>query len=63
MIDEIMRRFGYISEKNLVLVSKEVYLRNDTSKAKNEKEFYYNSGNANAIGYILGRFGIDVTKI
>ena len=41
----------------------EVYERNDTAKASDEKDFYFRSGNANAAGYILGRFGFDVTAL
>ena len=63
MINGIMRKFGFISEKELVNVAIEVYERNETSNADDVKDFYYKSGNANAVGYILGRFGIDVTKI
>ena len=61
MINGIMRKFGFISEKELVNVAVEVYEKNDT--CKNVKDFYYNSGNANAVGYILGRFGIDITSV
>jgi len=63
MINGIMRKFGFISERELVNVAVEVYERNETSNASDIKDFYYRAGNANAIGYILSRFGIDVTKI
>ena len=63
MINGIMRKFGFISEKELVNVAVEVYERNETSNAYDAKDFYYKSGNANAVGYILSRFGMDVTKI
>ncbi len=63
MINGLMRKLGYISEKNLTDVAMEVYERNDTSKASDEKDFYFRSGNANAVGYILGRFGFDVTSL
>jgi hypothetical protein len=58
-----MRKFGFISEKELVNVAVEVYERNETSNASDTKDFYYRAGNANAVGYILSRFGMDVTKI
>ena len=63
MTNGIMRKFGFISEKELVNVAIEVYESSETSNAYDAKDFYYRSGNANAVGYILGRFGIDVTKI
>ena len=62
-IDGIMRKFGYISEKAFTEVAVEIYNKNDTDNAKDEKDFYYRSGNANAIGYICGRLGIDITRI
>jgi hypothetical protein len=58
-----MRTIGYISEKNLVTVAFEVYDKNCTEKATDEKDFYFLSGNANAVGYICGRLGIDITKL
>ena len=63
MINGIMRKFGFISERELVNVAVEVYERNETSNASGTKDFYYKSGNANAVGYILGRFGVDITSL
>ena len=63
MINGIMRKFGFISERELVNVAIQAYESNDTSNAYDAKDFYYRAGNANAVGYILGRFGMDVTKI
>ena len=63
MINGIMRKFGFISEKELVNVAVEVYEKNATENASDIKDFYYRAGNANAVGYILSRFGMDVTKI
>ena len=63
MINGIMRKFGFISEKELINVAVEVYERNATENASDIKDFYYKAGNANAVGYILSRFGMDVTKI
>ena len=63
MIDGLLRKFGYISEKNLIAVAMEVYMINDPKKAIEDEERYYNCGNANAVNYILGRFGLDVAKI
>ena len=63
MINEIMRKFGFISEKELVNVAVEVYERNETYNSSDIKGYYYKSGNANAVGYILGRFGIDITSV
>lgn len=63
MFEGFMRKLGYISEKNLIDISVETWDKEDTSKAVNDKDFYYRSGNANAIGYICGRLGIDITNI
>lgn len=63
MIDGIMRKLGYISEKKLIDVAIKVYESNDEAKAKNQNGFYYCWGNANAINYIMDRFGIDFFKI
>ena len=62
-LNQFMRKIGYISEKNLVTVAFEVYDKNCTEKATDEKDFYFRAGNANAVGYICGRFGIDITKL
>ena len=62
-LNQFMRKIGYISEKNLITVAFEVYDKNCTEKATDEKDFYFRSGNANAIGYICGRFGIDITEL
>lgn len=62
-INGVMRKFGYISEKLLTEIVVELYDKNDTSNATDEKDFYYRSGNANAVGYICGRLGIDITRI
>lgn len=61
--NQFMRKIGYISEKNLVTVALEVYDKNCTGKSTDEKDFYFRSGNANAVGCICGRFGIDITKL
>lgn len=63
MFNGIMRKFGFISEKELVNVAVEVYERNETSNASDIKDFYYKCGNANAVGYIMSRFGIDITSV
>ena len=63
MIDGVMRKLGYINEKKLIEVAIEVYERNDSGEAKTNDSFYYCCGNANAINYILARFGINFYKI
>ena len=63
MFNGIMRKFGFISEKELVNVAIEVYEKNATENASGTEDFYYKSGNANAVGYILGRFGVDITSL
>lgn len=63
MLNQFMRKIGYISEKEIVTVLVEVYKRNCTEKAAHEKDFYFRTGNANAVGYICGKLGIDITKL
>ena len=63
MIDGVMRKLGYINEKKLIEVAIEVYERNDSGEAKTNDSFQYCCGNANAINYILARFGRDFTEI
>lgn len=62
-LNQFMRRIGYISEKNLVTIALEVYDKNCTEKATDVKDFYFRSGNANAVGYICGKLGINITEL
>ena len=63
MIDGIMRKLGYINEERLIDVAVEVCERNDEKRAKDQNGFYYCCGNANAINYIMSRFGINFSEI
>ena len=63
MIDGIMRKLGYINEKKLIDVAVHVYESNDEAKAKDPNGFYYCCGNANAINYLMSRFGINFSEI
>ena len=63
MIDGIMRKLGYINEKKLIDVAIKVYERNESGEAKTNDSFYYCSGNANAIIYIMSKLGIDFSEI
>lgn len=63
MIDGVMRKLGYINEKKLIDVAYYVYENNASEKANNENSFYYCCGNANAVNYIMSRFGIDFNEI
>ena len=63
MIDGIMRKLGYINEKKLIDVDVHVYESNDEAKAKDPNGFCYCCGNANAINYIMSRFGINFSEI
>ena len=62
-LNQFMRKIGYISEKDIVTAAFEVHDKNCTEKATDEKDFYFRAGNANALGYICGRLGIDMTKL
>lgn len=57
-----MRRFGYISKKEIIEIAVDTYRKNCKSDKIGEHHFGYSCGNANAIGYICGRLGIDITK-
>lgn len=63
MIDGIMRKLGYINEKKLIDVAVQVYERNKAEKAKDPTEFCFCCGNANAINYLMSKFGIDFYEI
>jgi len=54
--------FGLMKKKTLKDAAIAAYLNNDTSEQCKEQEFYYRMGNANAIGYICGRCGINITE-
>ena len=62
-INSIMRKLGYISEKNLIKAAIDTYDGCNTCNTKDEKWRCYRAGNTGAIGEILGRLGIDFTKI
>ena len=58
--------FGFVSKKKLENALKFVMENNDTAKASGDtvderlKDFYYRSGNANAINYICAELGITI---
>ena len=59
--------FGLISKKRLIREALDIYLEEDTSKARGDtpemrvKDFFYRAGNANALDGLLSRFDIDLT--
>ena len=61
-INSIMRKLGYISEKDLIKAAIDTY-DGCTCNTKDEKWRFYRAGNTGAIGDILRRLGIDFTKI
>lgn len=60
--------FGIISKRRFVKEAIKIYLENDTSNAfgvtpeLRKNDFYYRSGNANALNCISSRLGIDLTS-
>lgn len=68
MIKKLLKQFGYIHTSELVeyihtseLVERAVGIYINHSKpTKDEKEFYYDCGNCNALNYLLFTFGIDL---
>ena len=61
MVKKILRQFGYIHTSELVKQAVDIYI--DHSKAVNdEKEFYYDCGNCNALNGLFSRIGINLTE-
>jgi len=61
MIKKILRQFGYIHKDELIKQAVDIYI--DYSKPhKDEKEFYYNCGNCNALNGLFSRLGINLTE-
>ena len=61
MIKKILRQFGYIHKDELIKQAVDIYI--DHSKAANdEKEFYYDCGNCNALNYFFSKFGINLSN-
>lgn len=60
--------FGLISKKKIAKIALEIYLNNDTDKNSFEsgeqriKDFYFRSGNANALNALCHRIGINLTE-
>lgn len=55
--------FGFISKKKLIKEVVRLYQENDTGCARGTINFYYRSGNANALDALCNRLGLDLTKI
>ena len=61
MIKKILRQLGYIHTSELIKQAVTIYI--DHSKATNdEKEFYYDCGNCNALNGLFSRLGINLTE-
>lgn len=61
MIKKLLRKFGYIHTSELIKQAVDIYI--DYSKLhKNEKEFFYNCGNCNALNGLFSRLGINLTE-
>lgn len=60
--------FGLISKKKIAKIALEIYLINDAEKSSfepgelREKEFFFRSGNANALNCLCRRIGINLTE-
>ena len=63
LVNNLMRKLGYIPTKELIEAAADLYLKEDSGKASGENDFYYRCGNANAIGYICGRLGIKIVDV
>lgn len=51
-----------VEKEDLVSKAVALYKANDTSEAESEKDLMYRMGCANALGALLSKFGIDITK-
>lgn len=61
MIKKILRQFGYIHTSELVKQAVDIYMDHSESN-KDEKEFYYDCGNCNALNGLFSRLGINLTE-
>lgn len=51
-----------VEKEDLTSKAVALYKENDTSEAKSENDLMYRRGCANALGALLSKFGIDITK-
>ena len=61
MIKKILRKFGYIHTSEFVKQAVDIYIDHSKSN-KDEKEFYYDCGNCNALNGLSSRLGINLTE-
>ena len=61
MFKKILRKFGYIHKNELIKQAVDLYLDNNGT-TKDEKEFYYECGNCNALNCLFSRLGINLTN-
>ena len=60
MFKRLFKELGYISKNDLIENAVTIYL--DHSKSNNdEKEFYYDCGNCNALNHLFTKLGINLT--
>ena len=61
MIKKILRQFGYIHKDELIKQAVDLYLSN-SGMHKDEKEFYYECGNCNALNALFSRLGLNLIE-
>lgn len=61
MIKKILRQFGYIHTSELIKQAVDIYAEHSKSH-KDEKEFYYNCGNCNALNSLFSSLGINLRE-
>ena len=61
MIKKLLRKFGYIHKDELIKQAVDLYLSHSATH-KDEKEFYYECGNCNALNGLFSRLGINLTE-
>ena len=57
----LFKELGYISKNNLIEKAVTIYL-NHSGATNDEKEFYYDCGNCNALNYLFDQIGINLTN-
>ena len=61
MIKKLLRKLGYIHKDELIKQAVDIYIDHSKSN-KDEKEFYYDCGNCNALNGLFSRLGINLTE-
>lgn len=61
MVKKLLKKFGYIHKDELIKQAVDIYLSH-IGTYKDEKEFYFECGNCNALNGLFSRLGINLTE-